>query len=431
MGIKAGVAKVDITPPVGVELCGYGLYLKRRSTYIRDRLYSKALVLSDDVRRVAIVANDLIGVNKETTEAVRKMVTRETGIPGDHILLTCTHTHHGPATVPLYGCGEIDYDYLNLLPKYIAGAVKMANANLRDAKIGAGKGRLDNISRNRVEKGGPIDPEVGVIRVDDIQDKPLALLINFSCHPVVMPVNTLISSDFPGRATSIVETVKKGVTGMFLQGACGDINPVLTHTENLEQPGVSLAAEALRVGEQIQTTGEARIAAKTMKVKLPLSVPTAEEVKKVLNEYKSKLDSKEQKRGKLYCEWAENALKKLETGQEPWTETEIQAIQMDDMVLAASPSEMFVEFCLEIKKRSPHKNTLIVGYANDFVGYIPDKEDYERKGYAAAMVPIITGHFPFTPNVGKILTNAMVDLIKQLTSNPSSKLHRTRRFHQN
>jgi len=421
MGIKAGVAKVDITPPVGVELCGYGFYLNRKSTGINDELYSKALVLSDDTRRMAIVANDLIGINKETTETVRKMVTRETEIPGDHVLLACSHTHHGPATVPLYGCGEIDYDYLNLLPKYIAGAVRMANANLRDAKIGAGKGRLENISRNRVEKGGPIDPEVGVIRVDDIQDNPIALLINFSCHPVVMPGNTLISSDFPGRATSVVETVKKGVTGMFLQGACGDINPVLTNTGNLEQPGVSLAAEALRVGEQIQTTEEAQIAAKTTNIKLPLSVQTAEEVRKVLNENKPKLeakDEKEQKYGTLYCEWAESVLKKLETGQGPWMETEIQAIQMDDVVLAAEPSEMFVEFCLDVKERSPHKNTFIVGYANDFVGYIPDKEDYERKGYAAALVPIITGNFPFTPDVGKILADAVADLIKQLTFNP-------------
>jgi len=421
MGIKAGVTRVDITPPVGVELCGYGFYLNRRSTGIRDGLYSKALVLSDGMRRVAIVANDLIGVNKEMTEIVRHLITRETGIPGDHILLACTHTHHGPATVPLYGCGEIDYDYLNLLPKHMAGAVRMANANLKDAKIGAGKGNLDNISKNRVEKGGPMDPEVGVIRVDDIQDNPIALLINFGCHPVVMPVNTLISGDFPGRANSVVETVKRGVTGMFLQGACGDINPVLAHTGNLEQPGVSLAAEALRVGEQIQTTGEARIAVKTMNVKLPLNVPTAEEVRMVLNENRPKLDSKdekEQKLGKLHCEWAESALKKLETGQGPWMETEIQAIQMDDMVLAAEPSEMFVEFCLDVKERSPRKNTFVVGYANDFVGYIPDREDYERKGYAAAMVPIITGYFPFTPDVGKILADAMVDLIEQLPSNP-------------
>jgi hypothetical protein len=421
MGIKAGVARVNITPPVGVELCGYGFYLNRKSTGIRDELYSKALVLSDDTSRVAIVANDLIGLNKEITETVRRLVTMETGIPGDHILLACTHTHHGPATVPLYGCGDIDYDYLNLLPKHIAGTVRMANANLQDAKIGAGKGNLDNISRNRVEKGGPIDPEVGIIRVDDIQDDPIALLINFSCHPVVMPVNTFISSDFPGRAISVVETVKKGVTGMFLQGACGDINPALTNTGNLEQPGVSLAAEALRVRERIQTMGRAQISAKTANIKLPLIVPTAEEVRRMLNEYKSKLDSKEdreQKYGKLYCTWAENTLKRLETGQEPWMETEIQAIQMDDIVLAAEPSEMFVKFCLDIKGRSPHKNTFILGYANDFVGYIPDKEDYERKGYAAALVPIITGNLPFTPDIGKILVDAMVDLIEQLPSNP-------------
>ena len=79
---------------------------------------------------------------------------------------------------------------------------------------------------------------------------------------------------------------------------------------------------------------------------------------------------------------------------------------------------MFVEFCLDVKERSPRKNTFVVGYANDFVGYIPDKEDYERKGYAAALVPIITGFFPFATDVGKILADTIVDLIKQLPTNP-------------
>jgi len=148
MGIKAGVGVVDITPPLGVELCGYGLYLNRRSTSIRDRLYSKALVLSDGVNRVAIVANDLIGITKGMSKDIRFLVAKETGIPQDHILITCTHTHHGPATLSLRGCGEIDEDYMGILPKYVASAVIMANSNLKDARIGAGKGHLENISMN-------------------------------------------------------------------------------------------------------------------------------------------------------------------------------------------------------------------------------------------------------------------------------------------
>jgi len=415
MGIKAGVGVVDITPPLGVELCGYGLYLNRRSTSVRDRLYSKALVLSDGVNRVAIVANDLIGITGEISREIRCLVTRETGIPHDHILITCTHTHHGPATLPLRGCGEIDEDYLSVLPKYVASAIIMANLNLKDAKIGAGKGHLENISMNRVVEDGLIDPEVGVIRVDDHQNNPIAILMNFSCHPVVMPVNTIISSDFPGIAVSVVETVKKGAVGIFLQGACGDINPKLTNTGKVEQVGITLAAEALRVEEWIQTTKEAAVSSKVKNVRLPLKIPTAEEVKEMLDKVKQRFDKRWVK---AYSEWADHVLSKINDEPEPWLETEIQVIRVGDIVLVAEPSEMFVKFCLEVKKRSPYKNTFVIGYANDYVGYIPDEEDYKRSegfgGYAATMVPVLTNNFPFSPNVGRIITEALVDLIRSL-----------------
>jgi hypothetical protein len=415
MGLKAGVAKIDITPPVGVELCGYGLYLNRRSTSVKSRLYSKALVLSDGANRVAIVANDLIGISKKTTKAIRDSVVKETGILEDHILLACTHTHHGPATLFLRACGEIDQDYLNILPKYIAGGITVANSRLQDAKIGAGKGHLGNISMNRVVEGGPIDPELGVIRVDDLKDNPIALLMNFSCHSVVMPVNMMISSDYPGASADIVEKVKEGCVGMFLQGACGDINPVLTNTGKLEQMGIALASEALRTGEWIQTTTEATIEVKTKNIKLPLNIPINEEIEKIMNEVRQKFD---EKWVKVYHEWAESVLRKLGNNPEPWMETEIQVIRIGDAVLVAQPSEMFVKFCLEAKKRSPYKNTFLVGYANDFVGYIPDEEDYKRWGgfgYAAIIVPSLLDNFCFPPNVGRVITEALVDLIQSLS----------------
>jgi len=412
--MEAGVAKVDITPPVGVELCGYGLYLNRKSTNIRDRLYSKALVLSDGIRRIAIVANDLIGLNRKTTRLVRSLVTEETGIPEDHVLLACSHTHHGPATVFLRECGRIDGPYLEMLPKYIAQGIATANSSLQEAEVGAGIGRLGGFCMNRVEEGGLIDPEVGVIRVDDAHNNVLALLMSFSCHPVVMPINTWISGDFPGSATSIIETAKEGAVGMFLQGACGDINPVLTWSGEVEKAGASLAAEVSKVGEGINTSKAMNIESRVRDVMLPLDIPSAEQARKMMKEVKQ-LDEKQRR---VYGEWMESTLGKMKTRPKPWLETEIQAIRIGDTVLAAEPSEMFVEFCLEVKRRSSYSNTFVVGYANDYVGYIPDEEDYKRNGgfggYAASMVPILRDDFCFSPNVGRVITEAMVDLIQSL-----------------
>ena len=88
----------DITPPLGVELSGYGYYLERQCDGVRDPLYSKALVLDDGKERVVVIANDLIGLDRETVRTIRMRIEKGTGIPPDHVLLACSHTHSGPAT---------------------------------------------------------------------------------------------------------------------------------------------------------------------------------------------------------------------------------------------------------------------------------------------------------------------------------------------
>jgi hypothetical protein len=418
LGIKAGAAKVDITPPIGVELSGYGYYLKRKSTSISDRLYSKALVLSDGTNCVAMAANDLIGINRETTRQVRDIVTRETGIPKGHILVSCSHTHHGPATIFLRGCGEIDKEYLAILPKYIAGSIIQANKNLQNAKIGSGSGSLDDFSYNRSEEGGLTDPEVGVIRVDNVKDKPIAILTNFSCHPVVNPINNALSSDFPGRTTSIIETIKKGSIGMFLQGAPGDIKPFSTWSGKVENAGVRLAAETLKAGERIDMKTEATISSKTQKLELPLNIMSVDEIRKMLNEYIQRVDSSaitsEEKKihREVYEEYAESLLRKIEA-QDLQMETEIQVIRIGDILLVANPSETFVKFCLEVKERSPHR-TFLVGYANDYVGYITTKKDIKRKGYSSTVGPVLTDNFPFKSNIGRFLVDEILNLIQRL-----------------
>jgi hypothetical protein len=416
VGLKAGVANIDITPPIGIEISGYGLYINRRSTSIGNRLYSKSLVLSDDANSIAIVANDLFGIDKETTKVIRETVEKKTGIPKNKILLSCTHTHHGPATLFLRACGKINKDYLNILSKDIACGVALAHSKLQYAKIGTGKGNLYNISINREKKSGSIDPEIGVVKIDNLQNKSIAYVINFSCHSVVMPVNTIISSDYPGVLADIIEKVKAGSVGMSLQGACGDINPVLTNTGKIKQMGATLASETLRVEERIPTTTEVTIESKSKNVKLPLNIPSKEEIKKIAHKSRRKFG---EKWGKVFFEWAESLLEKLENNPKKEMEIETQLIRIGETILIAQPSEMFVEFCLEVKKRSLYKNTFLVGYANDYIGYIPNEEDYKRNsnfgGYAATMVPALLDNFCFSPNVGRVMTDSLIELIQSLS----------------
>lgn len=84
----------------------------------------------------------------------------------------------------------------------------------------------------------------------------------------------------------------------------------------------------------------------------------------------------------------------------------------DELALVAIPAEVFAEFGLRIKAKSPFDRTFILGYSNGFVGYIPNEAEYQRKGYAADMVPKITDLFPFQPDVGEVLTDAILALLR-------------------
>jgi hypothetical protein len=131
---------------------------------------------------------------------------------GDHVLATM---------------GEVDRDYIKCCEKKLIGAAVWASEGLAPAKVGFGRGFIDSISYNRIWKGGSIDPEVGVMRIDRENGDLRVMFMNFSCHPVNLhSYGNLISADFPGYARRLIEKVKGGVSVLYSNGAGGDINPV-------------------------------------------------------------------------------------------------------------------------------------------------------------------------------------------------------------
>ena len=128
--MKAGFAKVDITPRVGVELCGFGPFIQRRSIGVRDRLWAKAAVFEQGGVTLLLVSCDLIGVGPSTVNRVREVVRKATGLKPEAIMIHCTHTHSGPSTADYHGWGEPDPPYLEILPERIARACIEAVAKL-------------------------------------------------------------------------------------------------------------------------------------------------------------------------------------------------------------------------------------------------------------------------------------------------------------
>ena len=433
--LSAGVSVVSITPPMGVELSGYGYYLERRCDGVRDEVLCKALVLDDGVRRVAVVANDLIGLDRETVACIRRMVEARTGIAPDHVLLACSHTHSGPATIRLRGCGEVDEAYVRLSARKIAGAVAMACEDMEPATVRVGHGEC-GLGFNRVVPGAPVDREVKVLRFDredgvagaskaDTQRaRAMAFVVNFSAHAVTFRGdNRKVSRDYPGAAADVVEAVFPESAMLFLQGSCGDVNPLDEYRSRPDEAGMVLAGEVLKISAGALEPVEPLLGAASREIALPLEIPDRDAVRRKLEEDRTQWEEsgRTDRSARFSVESGERLLEKLEGDPSDPSGTlrsrlyaEIQAVRIGEVVLLAHPSELFTEFGLGIKEGSPAKQPFVVGYANDFVGYVPDRGDFERGGYAAATVPNICDNFPFAPNVGSYLVEESLGLIEEV-----------------
>jgi len=436
--MRAGMANVNITPPVGLELSGWAF---GPSVGIADELYAKTLLLESNGRRVAIITADLIGFSTEYATEIREGVANKIDVNASDVLLSCSHTHSGPATMFLRRWGEIDEDYVRVVQKKIIGAATVAASGMQEARMGIGKGRAEGICINRRDReGGNIDPEVGVIRVDNSQGEMMAVLMNYSCHPVATHnYKNLISADYPGYAMGVIEKIKGGrVIALHTTGAAGDINPIQFHDiKYAERWGNMVGGEALKVAEGIETHPELTLNVVSERVDLPVrKLPEEDELKKMIEEGEKNLDELKSvaeartlassattsgspnvaefaKIRESYhqlmsayipLEWAQEAFSVIESGQAvEHLEMDIQVMRINDALLVAMPGEIFVDIGLNIKKASSYPYTFVVEMANGAIGYLPTRKAFERGGYETEYAAKVYGTYLLTPDTQSIV----------------------------
>lgn len=426
--LQAGVAQINITPPVGIELSGWGF---GPSVGILDDLYAKALVLSDGKEKVLLLTTDLISIDAQYVAEIRQQIESNLDIKTENILISSSHTHSGPAAVFLRRWGDIDEDWIKVLKQQLSGLAIMADSSLQKAQIGVGIGYVDNIGDNRAQKDGPIDPQVGVIRIDDYLGNIRAVLLNFSCHPVALHnYKNLISADFPGVATRLLQKAYDDkITALYTSGAGGDINPLNFAQRDLSLPlsqkyGNTLGYEALKTIEQIQTSPYAEIHSQIQKVKLPLSpLPDASQLQNTIEQKQKELEELSATKApyheimyvSMHLEWAKEALNiKQNRPEQKEITVELQALCLSDTVLLALPAEVFVNIGLNIKKTSPFFRTFIIGYANGCVGYFPTAKAFSMDRYEATIAPKVYGIYSFTPQIEKIIQDSSFSLLSSI-----------------
>ncbi len=412
-----GTARVCITPEIGMPYLGYGWDRQDPFVGVHDDLWAKALVIDDGEQAAALVACDMIGFPPAAfAAAVRAQVAAHTSIPGEHVMLSASHTHSSHASIDLSTL-DLDWPWVQDLARSLAGAAIAAWQQREPAIIKVGAGEIHGIAENRrvihsdgkvyrnwdraapgeVVRRGPIDPDVGVLLAQRPNGTPLAVLSNFTAHPICAMSQPQVSADYPGFAMAAVEAaLGPGVTALFTQGACGDVNPpvVRRSTRDAREVGLQLGGEVLRVAASLlpdevpAADSHVRIATKrvnwTYRTDLPAndeadhayaaaraqververSGASAAEVRREINKHRVVLEQYELTRNNARRE-----------------EGEIQVLAIGDSAWVGVPGELFCQIGLDIKRQSPFARTFIVGYANSYQGYFPTPTAYEEGGY--------------------------------------------------
>jgi len=220
--MKVGFAKIDLTPPIGLEMSGYGIYLNRMAEGVLDPLYARCIALESGGVRILLIALDLIALDVESGLVVREQLADEFGTTADRVFIAGTHTHSGPCAWTLRGWGDPDPEYMARLPGFFADAARAAVADLAPCTISAGAAAVEPIGHNRVGfRPEDIDTQVRVVRFD--RRDGAILILNHACHAVTLGVNKEFSADYPGGVCRALEA--NSCRGLFFNGCCGDIDP--------------------------------------------------------------------------------------------------------------------------------------------------------------------------------------------------------------
>lgn len=464
--LRAGVARADITPPVGIAHGSWGAATHSRAEGIDLPLWATVLALHEPVSDTLaiIVELDLLHASFPFVAQIREGISRITGVPGTNVRVSVSHTHSGPTTGAtwLEEGAELIEPYVASLPARIAGAAWQATRALRPARVSYGTGachigvnRRFRTPDGRMTVGrnpeGFFDPTVRVLRIDGADGAPLAAVLHYATHPTIMAYeNRLITPDYPGVARRTVEHIT-GATCLFIQGCAGNIGPRVGITEGrtgdtslYHRAGKTLGAEAARVYLSLDAESYEAVYAGVVESGAPLAVyahrpkldvdttlrvatatvtlpvrpfPTrtegearAREARELLAERRRANASEDEIREATYRakRIAQQAGHSRLTDGKSEVQLDLQAIRIGGAAILGAPVEVFNELGVTVAERSPFAWTAVCGYSNGSAGYLPTAEAFDGGGYEVEMAS------PFARGAGERFVEAASDLLARL-----------------
>jgi hypothetical protein len=367
--LKAGAAKVDITPPTGYPMWGYGARHDAPCLGVMDPLRARALVLAVGNERMALVSLDLGRAPiRQSTAAIRARVKAAAGI--EHLFLVGSHTHHGPV-LELRTWPDPKNPYVAQLEQKLGDVILEAAKALQPARLGvASKEVAYNRNRHSKLPEKPVDREFLVLRVEDLNGKPIAHAVNFAAHPTMHPAEVRkFSADYPGALADLVEK-ETGAPCLFLQGAAGDLSPNQGEARGPEKFGQALGREALALAQTIRCT---------VSDQHRLQVREDDFQFKSRTNFSSPLIKVMFVRA-FFPELVEFYLQEYRDGLRPHLTT---ALLDGTIGFVGVSGEFFCTHSLNLKRRARLDHLFFLGYCNDYHQYFPTIEAAAEGGYGA------------------------------------------------
>ncbi len=476
--LYAGAARRIINPKLGTKRPGLRLFADPLQAVESD-LSATAVVLSNQASKVVIVGIDICVIYLPLALDIRRRIGEAVGTPASHVLINFNHTHSGPALPDFLpdspGQMKIQRAYLERLIDWLVEAAVDADRSLQPARIGAGWGEADiGIYRRETGPDGrdvlgedpsvPIDSAVGVLRIDDLEGRTIATCFSYGCHTVTMgPRSSVVSSDFPGPARDLVEDSLGGLS-VFLQACGGNVNPVhgigyeVDCRDTKNRTGLILGAEVVKVAANIRTNVQRAKQRRPMGV-IPnilfwpwepvegdtstclgaveeiiqlefMDLPPLAEAEAILDEWRRKLADARASDARTweisvamrFTDWAEKLVEAVQKGNPP-LDALIQAIRINDFVVASVSAEAFFQTGQEVKARSPFEHTQFLGFSNGSVAYLPRADDYPEGGWSVQEryhVPDLLAQsyslpVAFRPEAEQFVVEKVSNLIRQLS----------------
>ena len=416
--LKAAFGEVDITPKPGIVKIGWIKEIV--SDTVIDPLYCRIAIFSDGEHSIGFIQLDTLSIRWTQVDDIRRRIETVTDMKGDCVMVSATHNHAGPA-VSGAGVCKRDEAYIRELVEKIVGAFADTYASLQPARVGTAGSYDFDVAHNRrvvMRDGtvkthgtffdpqalyieGPIDPEIGVISVIDMQGNRIGSIINYACHPTHHGPTGELSAGYPGALAVELKYLGYPVS-IFLNGPCGNIHftdPITGDAPEKEEIAARLANHIAGAHDIIEYSDNLPISRASKTIDLPYRRVTREEIDGVIRGAQRFVDPD------LYTKLIPSVLKRIE--ERKVQPAEVQALRLGDVVVVGIPAEYFVEYGLRIKTSTFPARTLVASCTNGMVGYVPTPEAFRRGGYETTF----SASSRMAPRAGDMLADTAIELV--------------------